>query len=103
MPDNMHVANMSVTAAIDAAFSPALRTGVQEVVQLAVDNGWDYHSRDFRQALATKISQECERLAALAADLCAEYMPQRDGICTQPQHGVCHMFGQLELLKQRVG
>eukprot|EP00892_Ulva_mutabilis_P007467 jgi/Ulvmu1/5092/UM021_0109.1 len=89
----------SVAAAIDAAFSSALRMEVQQVIQLSVDCGWDYHAKEFRQALADKLSQESKRLAAVAANLCGRGTVQCDN--TEHPAGVSRIFGQLQLLKSR--
>ena len=102
-PVSMLGNSAAVSAAMDAAYSSsALRVGVQQVVHLAVTKGWNLQSHEFRISLASQLSQESDRLAAIASDLCHGGMPQHQVSSAAGQDSISAMFGQLSVLQHRV-
>lgn len=93
----------AVSAAMDAAYSSsALKVGVQQVVHLAVTKGWNLQSHEFRISLASQLSRESDRLAAIASDLCHGGMPQHEVGSAAGQDSMSAMFDQLSVLQHRV-
>lgn len=101
-PDGMLPNHRGVAAAIDAAFSTAFRVNVQQVMQSAVANGWNYQSQELRVSLAAQLSKESDRLAAIAAELCGSgATPSSEGN-EDGQYSVSVLFDQLSVLQNRV-
>lgn len=91
----------AVAAALDACFSSALRTKVQRVVAHAVVCGWSFQSQDFLEALASELSKESHKLAAIAAVLCQRNFQEYEERDPGSADCISVLFSNLGVLNQR--